>query len=209
MTDENLQREKFPRRTQRRQQTRARIISAADKLFRTVGYGAATMNAIAEEADVHVTTLFTHFKTKRDLAVSMNEEAAAILEHLVEQAKGAKPFFDFYLDLVLAAARRVETARDPSASLWHELSMDPELTFAWIQYEQRQIALLADYVAYEYHLDATSDYRPQMVAGLMLSSSNLSHRRWTESDEPLDLQTETRKAVDLAIRMARSVLPGA
>lgn len=209
MTDENLQREKFPRRTQRRQQTRARIMSAADKLFRKVGYGTATMNAIAEEADVHVTTLFTHFKTKRDLAVSMNERAAAILEQMVEGAKGKKPFFEFYLDMVLSFARRVETARDPNASLWHELSHDPELTFAWIQYEQRQIALLADYVAHEYGLDLATDYRPEMVASLMLSSSNISHRHWTESDQPLDLQTETRKAVELATRMAKSVLSGA
>lgn len=208
MTDETLQREKFPRRTQRRQQTRARIISAADKLFRTVGYGAATMNAIAEEADVHVTTLFTHFKTKRDLAVSMNEQAVAILEQMVEAAKGRKPFFEFYIDLVMAAARRVETARDPGNSLWRQLNLDPELAFAWAQYEKRQIELLASYIAHEYGLDS-ADYRPEMIASLLMAASNISHRRWTESDEPLDLLTETRKAVDLAFKMARSVLPGA
>lgn len=207
MTDETLQREKFPRRTQRRQQTRARIISAADKLFRTVGYGAATMNAIADEADVHVTTLFTHFKTKRDLAVSMNEAAGDLLEQIVADAKArGRPFFDFYLDLVLSAARRVETARDPNNSLWHVLTMDPELTFAWVQYERRQIDLLADYVAHENRLDRRADYRPEMVASLLLTASNVSHRRWTESDQPLDLQTETRKAVELAITMAKAVL---
>ncbi len=206
MTDDTLQSEKFPRRTQRRQQTRARIVSAADKLFRTVGYGAATMSAIADEADVHVTTLFTHFKTKHDLAVSMNEQAVEILELMVRSAKGSKSFFDFYLDLVLSQARRVEAARDPSNSLWHQLSLDPELAFAWMQYERRQIELLADYVAHEYGLDPGLDYRPKMVANLMLSASNVSHRRWTESDQPMDLQTETRTAVELAIRMARSVL---
>ena len=206
MTDETLQSEKFPRRTQRRQQTRARIVSAADKLFRTVGYGAATMSAIAEEADVHVTTLFTHFKTKRDLAVSMNEQAAALLEQLVEQGKGTKPFFEFFLDLVLARAARVETARDPDSSLWRELSLDPELTFAWVQYEERQIQLLTDYLAFEYRLDAATDCRPELIATLMVSASRMTHRRWTESQGPMDLVAETRKAVELAIVMAKSVL---
>ncbi|MDO9337110.1 MAG: helix-turn-helix domain-containing protein [Caulobacter sp.] len=206
MTDEALQSEKFPRRTQRRQQTRARIVSAADKLFRTVGYGAATMSAIADEADVHVTTLFTHFKTKLDLAVSMNEQAATILEQMVAEAKGAKPVFDFFLDLVLLTARRVETARDPDNSLWRQLSRDPELTFAWVQYEQRQIELLADYIAHDYALDPATDYRPDLIANLLLSSSRLSHRRWTDSAKPMDLVTETRKAVELAIAMARPVL---
>ena len=57
------QAERFPRRTLRRQNTRARILRAAMQLFRQVGYGAATMNAIADAADVHVTTLFVHFKS--------------------------------------------------------------------------------------------------------------------------------------------------
>lgn len=208
MTDQALQAEKFPRRTQRRKETRARIISAADKLFRTVGYGAATMTAIADEADVHVTTLFTHFKTKHDLAVSMNEQSVAILEQMVAEAKGVRPFFDFYLGLVLSTAGRFETAGDPGASIWRQLSLDPALAFAWMQYEQRQAELLSDYVAHEYGLDADGDYRPLLVAHLMLSASSVSHRRWAESEAPLDLQAETRKAVELAIRMARSVLAG-
>lgn len=206
MTQEVLQAEKFPRRTQRRQQTRARIISAADKLFRTVGYGAATMAAIADEADVHVTTLFTHFKTKHDLAVSMNEQSVAILESMVAEAKGVRPFFDFYLNLVMNTASRFEAAGDPGASVWRQLSLDPALAFAWMQYEERQAELLSEYVAHDYGLDPDTDYRPRMVAHLLLSASSVSHRRWAESDRPLNLQTETRAAVELAIRMARSVL---
>jgi len=207
MTDEDARLEKFPRRTQRRQQTRARILKSALKLFRQVGFGAATMNAIAEAADVHVTTLFTHFKTKRDLAISLNDSTVAMLEQLVADSKGKVPFFEFFQTLVLGTARRIEHASDPSLSLWHEMRRDPELTFAWVQYEQSQVVLLADYLAHEYGLDQASDYRPALVANLMVSSSWISHRRWTDSAGGLELETETLAAVQTATAMALSVLP--
>jgi AcrR family transcriptional regulator len=207
MTDEDALLEKFPRRTQRRQQTRARILKSALKLFRKVGYGAATMNAIADAADVHVTTLFTHFKNKRDLAVSLNDSSVALLEQMVADSRGKVPFFEFFQSLVLGTARRIEHASDPTLSLWHEMRRDPELTFAWVQYEQSQVVLLADYVAQDYGLDPASDYRPALVASLMVSSSWISHRRWTESVGGLDLETETLAAVKTATEMARAVLP--
>ncbi len=206
MTEEATQIERFPRRTLRRQQTRANIMKAALKLFRKVGYGAATMNAIADAADVHVTTLFTHFKTKRDLAVSLNDSSVLLLEQMVAEEKGKTPFFEFFQNLVLGTARRIEHPRGPGLSLWHEMRQDPELTFAWVQYEQQQIVLLADYVAHDYKLDPKTDYRPELIAGLMVSSSWLSHRRWTSATRTLNLEAETRTAVEIATRMAKAVL---
>lgn len=209
MTDEDERLEKFPRRTQRRQQTRARILKSAMKLFRKVGYGAATMNAIADAADVHVTTLFTHFKTKRDLAVSLNDSSVALLEQLVAESKGDVPFFEFFQTLVLGTARRIEHPSNPSLSLWHEMRLDPELTFAWVQYERSQVELFIEYVAHDYGLDPASDYRPALVANLMVTSSWISHRRWSDNAGSLDLETETEKAVKTATEMALSVLPKA
>jgi AcrR family transcriptional regulator len=206
MVDTQVQLEKFPRRTQRRRQTRERILKAASRLFRKVGYGGATMSAIADAADVHVTTLFTHFKTKQELAVSLNDAAIDRLAELVAKAKGKIPFFDFYLQLVSDAARRLDHRHDPSTSVWHELGHDPELTFAWVQYERRQIALFTDYIALEYGLDPGNDYRPELVADLMLASSWAAHRRSTANPEMLDLLEETATAVAAATKMGLAVL---
>jgi len=79
---------KFPRRTIRRQETRARIVAAASRLFRSVGYAEATMAAIAEAADVHVTTMFTHFKSKAELAATLGEAAIVELGELIADAQG-------------------------------------------------------------------------------------------------------------------------
>jgi AcrR family transcriptional regulator len=206
MADTPTQLEKFPRRTQRRLQTRETILKAATKLFRKVGYGGATMNAIAEAADVHVTTLFTHFKTKQDLAVSLNDAAIDRLARLIADAKGKTPFFEFYRELVLGAARKLEHKHDPATSVWRELGHDLELTLAWAQYERRQIALFADYIAFEYGLDPDADYRPELIAGLLLASAWAAHRRSRANPQTLDLEAETTAAVSTAIEMGSSAL---
>lgn len=200
------QAERFPRRTLRRQNTRARILRSAMQLFRKVGYGAATMNAIAEAADVHVTTLFVHFKSKQDLAARLNDAALERLERLVAESKGKVPFFKFFREVVLSTAKTFQGESDPELTLWHELKKDPELTLAWVDYEQRQIVMLADYIAADYGLNRETDYTPTLIASLLVSSSWISHRRWSENTGKLDLTKETRKALDIAEAMALSVL---
>jgi AcrR family transcriptional regulator len=200
--------ERFPRRTQRRQETRAKILKAAARSFRKFGFGPTTMNAIAEAADVHVTTLFTHFKNKRELAISLNDASIARLERLVEEAKGKTPFFDFFRDMAVQSAERIEHVSDPEGSLWSALRQDAELAIAWVHFEDQQVALLADYVAHEYGLDLKTDPRPELVANLMLASSRIAHRRWTQHPAPDDLTAQTRAAVDLAVTMCRAVLSG-
>ncbi len=208
MADDDIsQADRFPRRTLRRQGTRRRILAEALKLFRQIGYGATTMNAIAEAADIHVTTLFTHFKTKRDLVSSLNDAGIDVLAQMVAKEKGNTPFFDFFRAVVLSNAEKIEGEIDPALTLWHELERDPELTMVWVRYEQRQVALLADYVAADYGLDAAADYTPILVSSLMVSAAWNAHRRWSEAAAQLDLETETVKALEIAEAMARAVLP--
>lgn len=198
--------ERFPRRTLRRQNTRARILRSAMKLFRQVGYGAATLNAIAEAADVHVATLFVHFKSKLELAESLNDASIERLEELVGEARGKVPFFKFFRSVVMATAKTLDGELDPGPTLWHELKRDPDLALAWTSYEERQIALFADYIAADYDLDVETDYTPAMVANLLMSSLWLSHRRWSENVRHLDLAAETEKALNTAEAMALAVL---
>lgn len=206
MTDKDVtQAERFPRRTARRENTRKRIIAVAARLFQRVGYGTTTMNAIAEAADVHVTTLFTHFKSKQDLAASANEETLKRLERLIDNSVGRQPFFEFFRAIVMDFASRLAGERDPGVTVWSELERDPELALAWKSYEHRQIMMLAAYVAAEYGLPA-DDYRPVLVSGLMVSASWEAHRRWSGDTRRLNLERETLAAIDVAETMAKAVL---
>jgi len=70
------------RRERRRQDTRERIIAAALELFRTQGYAATSVDAIAERADVARRTLFNHFPRKQDLLAAWAGERRARLSEL-------------------------------------------------------------------------------------------------------------------------------
>lgn len=199
------QAERFPRRTARREKTRRRIITVAARLFQRVGYGSTTMNAIADAADVHVTTLFTHFKSKQDLAACTNDATLDRLARLIQDSVGKTPYFAFFRTIVMDFAGRLEGERDPVSTVWAELERDPELAFAWQSYEQRQVMMLAGYVAAEYAL-STDDYRPVLVSSLMVSASWEAHRRWSGDTKRLNLARETLAALDVAEAMAKTVL---
>lgn len=199
--------ERFPRRTARRQQTRARILDAALSEFQRVGYAEATMNAIAEAADIHVTTLFTHFKAKRELAETLAEAELESLQQMIEQAQGKVPFFDFLRDLVLSTAKARQTKGDHKRGISRESLQEPELLLHWVRYEEREVQLFAAYIAHDYGLDLASDYAPLLAADALVASGVHSYARWRRGRGTLDLVTETEAALDLAERMAKCVLP--
>lgn len=197
---------RFPRRTSRRLETRARIVEAASKLFRGVGYADATMAAIAEAADVHVTTLFTHFKTKAELVATLGDAAIDDLASFIESSRGKTPFFVFFRAVVLGAAKAFQHDDGPNIAMGHELRRDPQLAFGWMDYERRQIEMLAAYIAADYGLDLASDARPMLVASMLVASNTLAHDRWLGSKGALDLVEETLRSLDIAQAMAEAVL---
>jgi AcrR family transcriptional regulator len=199
--------ERFPRRTARRHQTRARILEMALKEFQRVGYADATMNAIAESADVHVTTLFTHFKTKKELAETLADAELETLSSLIAEAQGKEPFFKFFREVVLITAKERQEKGDHKRGLSRESLLEPELALNWMRYEEREVTLLARYIASDYGLDIDQDYEPFLAAHVLISSGVLVWARWRKEHAQHDLVKATADAFDLAERMARSVLP--
>jgi AcrR family transcriptional regulator len=204
--EREAQDERFPRRSARRIKTRAMILKAALVHFQKVGYADATLNAIADAADVHVTTLFTHFKTKRDLATSLADAEIERLAELIVAAKGSTAFFDFFRALVLTTAASRQRLGDHKSGIRQELQKDPELALSWLRYEEKEILLLAGYIAHDYGLDLRVDYVPYLAASILISSGVISYTRW-RSLQGLDLVKETQLALDYAERMARAILP--
>lgn len=63
------------RRREQAEQTRARILDAADELFRTRGYERASIASIAESAAVADETVYSHFANKRRLLGELVQRA--------------------------------------------------------------------------------------------------------------------------------------
>jgi AcrR family transcriptional regulator len=188
--------EPFPRRSRRKLQTRERIIGAAGVLFRQVGYEDATMAAIAEAADIHVTTLFTHFKSKRDLGGAIAERSLERLRGAIEANRGHVRFFDFMRAAVTSATGEYQRDAEFNLSIGRQFGADPEVTARWMDYERRQIELLAGYIAHDFGLDRTGDYRPMLVANMIVGGKILVHERWVKSDGQSDLLGENLAMIE-------------
>lgn len=197
---------KYPRRTARRKLTRIAILKAAEKLFGESGFGATTLQMIADAADVHVATLSLHFKTKSDLALGLVTQRADDLRTRAFEARGSISFFEFFRQEAQRLIDDMEVESGPGVALWKALQKDRELAFAWSNYRSEQKSIYADYIATELDLDRADDYRPDLIAALMSQSTLLPQMKWIESTGRLALSDEIFKAVDISERAARVIL---
>jgi len=59
------------KKTENQEETRARILEAADSRFRTYGYGKTTMAEIASDADMSAANLYRFFENKLDIGAAL------------------------------------------------------------------------------------------------------------------------------------------
>ncbi len=204
--DQRVAEIKYPRRTERRKRTRAKILEVAAKQFSETGYGATTMQNIADAADVHVTTLFMHFKAKGDIALNLAALSIDAFRRRAFDARETVSVFDFVRQEALAVAKALKSRTKSDLGLWSALYRDKDLAFAWSEYDQEQKSVVADYVATTYGFDREVDYRPDIVASLLLTSAFLPHRRWLETSSQVNLTHEIAAAMDTGESAARHIL---
>jgi len=136
-----------PLRTSQASQTRRAIVEAATRLFIDVGYGATSMDAIAEAAGVSRATVFTAvgskaglLKTAYDVALVGDDEAVALPDRAKSQAIRAEPdphrYLTRYAALVAEIGGRVAPIYE---AIRGAASADPDLRPVWekIQQERR------------------------------------------------------------------------
>ncbi|WP_421121414.1 TetR family transcriptional regulator [Aquihabitans daechungensis] len=128
------------RRQEQARRTRARIIEAATDRFVELGYGAASIAAVAEAAEVSPQTIYATFGTKAallsaavDVALAGDDEPVAVFDREGSQATLAAPTaaeaaaaFARATTAVLARAGRILAAADAAAQ------SDPELATMWV-----------------------------------------------------------------------------
>jgi AcrR family transcriptional regulator len=78
-------------RTYNKLSKRAEIVSAARNVFIKKGFGAATLDEIAQAADVAKGTLYGYFQNKEDLFVSLVEDELDKIRVLVLETLGTEP----------------------------------------------------------------------------------------------------------------------
>lgn len=198
----------FPRRSAAKARTRKRIEDAARRLFLTQGYHDATMAAIAEAADIHITTLFTHFASKRDLAASLAVSAGERFQTVVMAQRAAGvPVLQFWRTQVMRIARAYDRDADGQINLSRALADEPDLLPIWSAQQQLQVDLLTDYIAEELGLDPQKDGRPQMAAAMLVAGGRMAFDRWVARGRNDDLAAENDRLLKAAQSLLMEGLP--
>ena len=197
---------KYPRRTARRKRTREKILRAAAGLFNHAGYAATTMQNIADAADVHVTTLFMHFNSKADLAIEFGVTSTDELRERAYAARDSVPVLAFFRSEVEAAVIVAKKQSSQSLMLWRGLREDKDLAYALSAYEHSLRDIYAEYIAHQYGLDRTVDYRSDVVAALLVASVSLANDKWVEEPTAIDLGVELSSSLEVAEAGARAIL---
>jgi AcrR family transcriptional regulator len=197
----------YPRRAKRKRETRERILIAAVHLFRAKGYSETMLADIAADADIHIATLFTHFKSKKDISSALADAAIAQLEEVVQEARAQRiPFFDFVRALVREWASAEQSAPMRNLSYGYALRTDPEIAFSWLQYQNRELALYAEYIADEYGLDAATDNAPHLVAAMISRGNVMVLDHWLDAKGRTDLKRDALAAIVTAEELVRDAL---
>ncbi|WP_166026460.1 TetR/AcrR family transcriptional regulator [Streptomyces chilikensis] len=118
------------RRERKKAATRQRIADTALRLFLDRGYDAVGIRDVAAEADVAVTTVFSHFASKEALVFEQDEDFEQRLVRAVTDRAPHEPFLPALRREVRAMVRHC--TGDDAAPIWRMVDASPALR----QYEE-------------------------------------------------------------------------
>ncbi|MEU9634454.1 helix-turn-helix domain-containing protein [Streptomyces tendae] len=113
------------RRERKKAATRQKIADTALRLFLERGYDAVGIRDVAAEADVAVTTLFSHFASKEALVFEQDEDFEHRLTHAVTDRAPNEPLIPALRREVLALVRHCTA--DSAAPIWRMIDASPAL----------------------------------------------------------------------------------
>lgn len=168
----------YPRRTKRKEQIRQQLILAAATLFSRKGYRHTTLADVADEAAVHVQTLYRHFKNKEELTAA----AAAVLlndfrSHFQSAPNDQSTFQTWrawiertvtFLASLGFDEHKKEQLLSPSS-----LMNDNFLLIIYSGYED----LLTEYLARDFRMDPKHSRLPRLAACTLWSGNEAAIKR--------------------------------
>jgi AcrR family transcriptional regulator len=138
-------------RDRKKAATRARILAAAEEMFRRKGYAGATTTGIAEVAGIAEGTIFNYFASKAEILVAVFQRAFLREPYVFDRSDGSEAADQIsrFVDHYLSPAKTMDKAllREVLASGYRRTG-ESAYVFAAMQEMDRTIARgLADYLS--------------------------------------------------------------
>jgi AcrR family transcriptional regulator len=186
---------------------RAAIVTAALDLFQARGFHATTIEEIAARADIAPRTFFRYFPTKEAVlfagAAGQREQMAAAL---AERPHDEHPFLSL-TSVVGDFADRIAGRREDFELLQKVACENPGV---W-SYEQRMLEAemaqtLSGFVAGRLGVSSSTDPRPQVWAGLAMTSFRVALHLWLDGGQQGELRVVVERALGAAAAAMRALM---
>jgi AcrR family transcriptional regulator len=165
------------RRERKKAATRQKIADTALRLFLDRGYDAVGIREVAAEADVAVTTLFSHFACKEALVFEQGEDFEQRLAAAVADRAPDQPLIPALRGEIQALVRHCTA--DSTAPVWRMIDATPALRAYEESMRQRYARTLAAAIAADPALSRT-ETASRTIARFVIDAYALAR----ESDAP-------------------------
>jgi AcrR family transcriptional regulator len=129
-----------PARQGQRNRTQLAILQAAEASFKKRGYGAATMQGVADSAGVSLPTVYLYFRSKPDLVRSLADLVTSSADLSVEHVL-AEPDPNRQLQIGAGILRTLHERSEVVADILRTASgADAKLSREWKRWQERHLA---------------------------------------------------------------------
>jgi len=188
-------------RERKKRDTRTRIVAAAFDLCQPGGYAQATLQQIAEAADVSPRTIFAYYENKEDILFC---EEGAFLDRLT-QMLDERPAETTTIDAIRSFLSSLPPADEEARLRKKIVSANPELEMGMRARHSQLEPMLAESIAKDLGA-APDDIRPLLIAASMTAAFTSVRDRLFEAEaggEPLSHQ-EAMAVLDQVLEFTRA-----
>ena len=165
-------------RERKKQQTRADLTDAAERLFAERGFDDVTIDQIAEAADVSPRTFYRYFASKEDLVLGGMDEMHDLFRALLATRPADEPVVDSLRSAFAALASDME--RDPERSLRQGalIRTTPSLVLRRVQRQAALEAQIAPVLAERLGSSGSGDLRAPLLVACAFSAFRVATIAW-------------------------------
>ncbi len=198
-------------REKQMQRRKLEILRAGKELFAAKGYQATTVEEIAERAEVALATVYSHYKSKADILLSiLQQNMKEILQKGVEFLNDPPPDFVEATSGLLNIYFEELVYRYNYKTLLKEIMVmvaeQPIYTGELIRLDLSIVAQLADLVGqFQRRNRITSEIKPEEVANLIYPSAFLTFELYVfDIEKNLDTtKSQVRRQIQIILRGLR------
>ena len=194
----------YPLREKRKQQIRSDLLLAATDLFAERGYEQTTLTAVADQAGIHVQTLYRHFPTKADFIAELwRESLLAFEQFFVARECDSLTQWRNWVELqALRLTREGDAEYRESQTFWQIPYVSSKTFDFWFRYQE----VLAEGIAQDMGVDVKDDPLPMLIATMLWGGNSNATRNWVTYGTNDDFSKVILNIVDTVIDQFRHLV---